>query len=374
MTAATAGATKKASVRWALWRRVPLHGWVKESNSHWPRSLAKAQSQASNQHCWVARTEEQWRAALNAVRGSHMLKKLLNRPEQITYARLRETCARHNAEVYAKVRLADVLPIEGSGLSQELYEFSLQAHYDFVVTGRDQVPLFAVEFDGPQHTQVVQTERDAKKDELSRRFWLPLMRFADEDLRRSESQLDGLTELIERWFKSQPNAAAARVKNPIKPSCPHCGATMVEKFGKYGRFLGCSRYPACTGTLELPKPANRSHSLGGRTLLISGSICAAVAGIMLTAILGWGYVWPQLGREKPPAAPETRRAATGPLSSMTLEERQAYASGLAESDYPACPICGNRMVIRTNSKTGDPFFGCSDFPNCRGTRNVHYPK
>jgi DNA topoisomerase-1 len=29
--------------------------------------------------------------------------------------------------------------------------------------------------------------------------------------------------------------------------CPECGAPMVERTSKYGRFLGCSKYPACTG-------------------------------------------------------------------------------------------------------------------------------
>ena len=89
-----------------------------------------------------------------------MLKRMLNSPERITYARLREVCELHVAEVYAKVRLADVLPIEGSGLSQEFYEFALQSHYDFVVTGRDQVPLFALEFDGPQHDHSPQSEAE----------------------------------------------------------------------------------------------------------------------------------------------------------------------------------------------------------------------
>ncbi|WP_366509144.1 topoisomerase DNA-binding C4 zinc finger domain-containing protein [Ruminococcus sp.] len=27
--------------------------------------------------------------------------------------------------------------------------------------------------------------------------------------------------------------------------CPECGAVMKFKEGKYGEFLGCSRYPKC---------------------------------------------------------------------------------------------------------------------------------
>ncbi len=36
----------------------------------------------------------------------------------------------------------------------------------------------------------------------------------------------------------------------------------------------------------------------------------------------------------------------------------------------ACPRCGSRMLARTNRATGDPFLGCSRFPDCRGTRPI----
>ncbi|WP_372241430.1 topoisomerase DNA-binding C4 zinc finger domain-containing protein [Aeromonas dhakensis] len=36
-----------------------------------------------------------------------------------------------------------------------------------------------------------------------------------------------------------------------------------------------------------------------------------------------------------------------------------------------CPSCGNLMVLRTASRgdnKGNQFWGCSDFPKCRGVR------
>ena len=94
----------------------------------------------------------------------------MNCPERITYQRLSQVYARRAAQVNVKVRLADVLPIEGSGLSQDLYQFTLQAHYDFVITDLAQHPLFAVEFDGPSHDHPTQLLRDDKKDEMGRRI------------------------------------------------------------------------------------------------------------------------------------------------------------------------------------------------------------
>ena len=196
----------------------------------------------------------------------------MNCPERITYQRLSEVCARRAAQVNVKVRLADVLPIEGSGLSQDLYQFALQAHYDFVITDLAQHPLFAVEFDGPSHGHPAQVARDDKKDELSHRFRLPLSRFVAEDLHRSESRLDRLTEVIEQWFEgreaelvvrlaAQNNLATPPISQGVpivgKPVCPQCGSGLVVKDGRYGPFLSCVRYPACRGSRDLPPPIHR---------------------------------------------------------------------------------------------------------------------
>lgn len=40
---------------------------------------------------------------------------------------------------------------------------------------------------------------------------------------------------------------------------------------------------------------------------------------------------------------------------------------------PDCPECGDPMRLRANRETGESFWGCSDFPNCRGTRPADSP-
>jgi four helix bundle suffix protein len=42
-----------------------------------------------------------------------------------------------------------------------------------------------------------------------------------------------------------------------------------------------------------------------------------------------------------------------------------------EKKTPACPICGKPMVLRTarqGKQRGSQFWGCSDYPECRGAR------
>lgn len=133
-------------------------------------------------------------------RRDHLLKKILNLHEETVSQRLKSACVEHGAQVYAKVRVADILPIENSGVSAPEYTFALKSHFDFVIAGRDHVPLFAVEFDGPSHDSAEQTGRDAIKNRLAERFGLPLLRVRSAHLLRRYDGWDLLTWIVEVWF------------------------------------------------------------------------------------------------------------------------------------------------------------------------------
>lgn len=124
-----------------------------------------------------------------------MLKRLLNLPESETDRRLREVCEDFDAKVYVKVRVADVLPIEQSGIDSDHYRYALQAHFDFVVTDLEDQPLFVVEFDGRGHSALDVKRRDRMKNTLCERFELPLLRINRKYLTPEFSNWDLL-----RWF------------------------------------------------------------------------------------------------------------------------------------------------------------------------------
>jgi four helix bundle suffix protein len=51
-------------------------------------------------------------------------------------------------------------------------------------------------------------------------------------------------------------------------------------------------------------------------------------------------------------------------------------SDKSDKDAPACPRCGKRMRLRTarqGAHAGQSFWGCSAYPDCRGTRPVEQP-
>lgn len=41
-----------------------------------------------------------------------------------------------------------------------------------------------------------------------------------------------------------------------------------------------------------------------------------------------------------------------------------------QDDVTTCPLCGGRMAVRT-SHAGGQFWGCRNFPLCRGTRPIY---
>src|SRR5438034_4064263 len=105
-----------------------------------------------------------------------MTPRLLNRSEEVTYHRVKEVADQHGAHVFTKVRLADAIPLNKSGVSDADFTFALKAHLDFLVSDGEYSPLFAVEFDGPNHKADTQKQRDQQKDALTTRFDLPLLR------------------------------------------------------------------------------------------------------------------------------------------------------------------------------------------------------
>jgi hypothetical protein len=102
---------------------------------------------------------------------------LVNDGEFKTDEALREAAEALGYGVHTKVRVADALSIDRSGLSDEQYGYALRSHFDWVVTELETTrPEFAVEFDGESHAEARVRHRDTLKDEICDRLGLPLLR------------------------------------------------------------------------------------------------------------------------------------------------------------------------------------------------------
>lgn len=134
----------------------------------------------------------------------YRFKKLLNLHETITHKRLMAVCQKKGAKIFSKVRIADILPIENSGINDSDYRFAMLGHFDFVVTDSESEPLFAVEFDGPHHdSDEDQKRRDAIKDNLVEFFNFPMLRVRSTHLQKNYDGWDLLSWIVDVWFIQQ---------------------------------------------------------------------------------------------------------------------------------------------------------------------------
>ena len=79
---------------------------------------------------------------------------------------------------------------------------------------------------------------------------------------------------------------------------------------------------------------------------------------------------PARAANQAPAVPVSV-AAQAPMTSARAES-QAIGDG-PDPDAPRCPVCGSTMVLRTakrGARAGKKFWGCSEYPYCRGIINV----
>jgi hypothetical protein len=128
-----------------------------------------------------------------------------------------------------------VLPIDNSGISNELYSFALKSHFDFVVAGSDLTGLFAVEFDGLTHQSELQQQRDSKKRLLCERFQFPVLRIGAEHINRRYRNLHILTWFIEVWFAAEA-FQQAQSSGEISPDEPFDPSFFITIPGLEGRF------------------------------------------------------------------------------------------------------------------------------------------
>ena len=162
--------------------------------------------------------------------------------------------------------------------------------------------------------------------------------------------LDVLKEFYEP-FKNDLERAVGEMKSvkgtPEESNkiCTVCGQPMVIRWGKHGKFLGCSAFPKCKSTLPLDEKGE-------------------------------------------PAAPETTDQKCEKCGSAMVIKTGRHGKFLACSAYPnckntksltgettkveptdeKCEKCGSPMVIRFSKK--GRFMGCSAYPKCRNIKSL----
>jgi DNA topoisomerase-1 len=140
-------------------------------------------------------------------------------------------------------------------------------------------------------------------------------------------------------------------KEPPKPTgvnCPNCGREMVQRMGRRGAFLGCSGYPECKTTMNL--------SAEGKPVLSSlptEHVCDKCGS-------------PMVLRDGPRG--KFLACSAYPKCTFALDA-DANGNPIRPVDTGiACEKCGSPMVIKRSVR--GPFLGCSAYPKCRSTKRM----
>jgi DNA topoisomerase-1 len=122
------------------------------------------------------------------------------------------------------------------------------------------------------------------------------------------------------------------LQEPTEESCEVCGKPMIIKWGRNGRFMACSGYPACKNTRPLPGEQELTkHVVGIKCELCGGDM--VVKGGKFGAFLGCSNY---------PTCKNTKPISIG----------------------VKCPKCKDGDVIERKTKRKRVFYGCSRYPDC----------
>jgi DNA topoisomerase-1 len=170
----------------------------------------------------------------------------------------------------------------------------------------------------------------------------------EEDLDRIASGAKPWEPVVKTFFVEVEDTIAERqekVSRPEEPTdevCPECGAEtgakLVRKWGRYGWFLSCSRYPDCRYRRDAKQSADEAERPEPE---LTDVPC------------------PKCGK------PMVKRSGRfGPFLGCSDYPRCRGIKNLAEEEYGTCPKCAQGQVVSKRTKRGKTFYGCNRYPDC----------
>ncbi len=144
-------------------------------------------------------------------------------------------------------------------------------------------------------------------------------------------------------------------EEPIQETCEKCGAPMVIKTGRFGKFLACSNYPKCKNTKKML--VNGEGKLEVAQDEVSSEACEKCGSPM---VIKTGRFGKFLACSNYPKCKNTKKIA--PAGAEKAEAAKATPTG------ENCEQCGSPLVYR-KGRFG-PFIACSNYPRCRNTKKV----
>jgi len=143
-------------------------------------------------------------------------------------------------------------------------------------------------------------------------------------------------------------------KNDIMPEekstevCDKCGAHMIIKVGRFGKFLACSAFPECRNIKNLNDQKTNQEpnkELGELEKKYAEETCDKCGAPMKVKVGKYG---PFLACS---AFPKCKNIKS--INNLTTSGKEV-----------TCPICGKGKIIKKFSRRG-AFYACSNYPDCK---------
>ena len=154
------------------------------------------------------------------------------------------------------------------------------------------------------------------------------------------------TEFAKQLETAEETVAKEKVKLPDEQTdiiCDKCGATMIVKNGRYGKFAACPNYPTCRNTRPLDRkaPASDSAATEKATPAPDGMKC-----------------------EKCGADMVLRSGRYGSFYACSNYPQCKNTKQIAKKIGVKCPDCGGEIVAK-HGRNRSYFYSCENYPKCK---------
>ncbi len=164
-----------------------------------------------------------------------------------------------------------------------------------------------------------------------------------------EENLDKVAEGKEKWvpvvkdfygpFHARLESKTKEIKKEdilekLDRKCPQCGGDLIVKFGRFGKFIACNKFPDCRYTEKTAEEEKIEKEN-------SGEACEKCGAPMVVKRGKYGAF---LGCSRYPECKNIKK----------IQKK----TGLK------CPKCKEGDILERRSKRGKTFYGCSRYPEC----------
>ena len=124
-----------------------------------------------------------------------------------------------------------------------------------------------------------------------------------------------------------------------KEKCPKCGAPLIIKWGRFGKFLACSKFPECKYSRPLPEEEEELKKLQEEYKKEKCEKCGAPLTV--------------------------KRGKYGYFLACSKYPECNFTKPILKKVGVKCPKCKKGDIIEKKSKKGRLFYACSQYPKCK---------